>query len=65
MHSFHNRTDMTTDLNHYKDGPHYGEWVNSLILKWMHDGALDVQCIGSLARESESEVSVSDYLKKS
>lgn len=38
LYSFNNRTDITTDLNNYKDAVHYGEWVNRLILKWMHDG---------------------------
>ncbi|MGN0436362.1 MAG: hypothetical protein ACI4D8_07030 [Wujia sp.] len=38
LYSFNNRTDITTNLNNYKDDIHYGQWVNSLILKWMHDG---------------------------
>lgn len=38
LYSFNNRTDITTDLNNYKDSQHYGEWINSLILRWMHDG---------------------------
>lgn len=38
LYSFNNRTDITTDLNNYKDAPHYGQWVNSLILRWMKDG---------------------------
>lgn len=38
LFSFNNRTDITTDLNNYKDNAHYAEWINSLILKWMHDG---------------------------
>ncbi len=38
LFSFNIRTDITTDLNNYKDGPHYATWINSLILKWMHDG---------------------------
>lgn len=38
LFSFNNRTDITMDLNNYKDAPHYGQWINSLILKWMHDG---------------------------
>lgn len=38
LYSFNNRTDITTDLNNYKDLIHYGAWVNSLILKWMHSG---------------------------
>ncbi len=38
LYSFNNRTDITADLNHYKDEAHYGEWINSLMLKWMKDG---------------------------
>lgn len=38
LFSFNNRTDITTDLNNYKDAPHYACWINSLMLKWMHEG---------------------------
>lgn len=38
LFSFNNRTDITTDLNHYKDRTHFAAWISSLILKWMHDG---------------------------
>ncbi|RKM59553.1 hypothetical protein D6856_10070 [Butyrivibrio sp. XB500-5] len=38
LFSFNNRTDLTTDLNNYKDENHYGTWINSLMLRWMHDG---------------------------
>jgi len=38
LFSFNNRTDIITDLNYYADYTHYGEWINSLILKWMHEG---------------------------
>lgn len=38
LFSFNNRMDITTDLNNYKDKTHYGEWVNSLILRWMYNG---------------------------
>lgn len=38
LFSFYNCTDITTDLNNYMDSCHYGEWVNSLILEWMHEG---------------------------
>lgn len=38
LYSFNNRTDITTDLNNYKDVHHYAQWINSLILRWMHDG---------------------------
>lgn len=37
LFSFNNRYDITADLNNYKDTTHYGTWVNSLILQWMHD----------------------------
>ena len=32
------RADIVTDLNNYSDPIHYAEWINSLILRWMHDG---------------------------
>lgn len=38
LYSFNNRTDITSNLNNYKDYVHYGIWINSLMLKWMHDG---------------------------
>lgn len=38
LYSFNNITHITTDLNNYKDNTHYGEWVNSFMLKAMHDG---------------------------
>lgn len=38
LYSFNNRTDITTDLNNYKDNLHYGEWINSLMLKCMYEG---------------------------
>lgn len=33
LYSFNNRTDITTDLNHYKDAWHYASWINSLMLR--------------------------------
>ena len=38
LFSFNNLTNITTDLNNYKDSTHYAEWINSLILRYMHDG---------------------------
>ncbi len=38
LYSFNNRTDITTDLNHYKDKFHYAAWINSLMLRWMYEG---------------------------
>ena len=38
LYSFNNLTDITTDINNYKDSIHYGSWVNSLMLQYMYDG---------------------------
>lgn len=35
LFSFSNETDITMDLSNYKDTIHYGEWINSLLLKYM------------------------------
>lgn len=42
LYSFNLKTDIITNLNNYKDTIHYGEWINSDILKWMktEDGLL-------------------------
>ena len=37
LYSFNTVSDITLDLNNYKDSVHYGEWVNTLILKWMSE----------------------------
>ena len=42
LFSFTRRYDITTDMNHYCDGIHYAHWVNSLILKWIHDGEYEL-----------------------
>jgi hypothetical protein len=38
LYSFNNLTDITTDLNNYKDTVHYGSWFNSLMLRYMKEG---------------------------
>ena len=38
LFSFNDCPELTADLNNYKDTVHYGTWINSLILRWMHDG---------------------------
>lgn len=38
LYSFNTLTNITTDLNHYKDSLHYGSWINSLMLKYMKEG---------------------------
>lgn len=53
MFSFNNLTEITTDINNYKDGTHYGEWINSLMLKYMHDGKYQL-----------TEDNYEDYLEK-
>lgn len=35
LYSFNNLTNLTTDLNNYKDYLHYGSWINTLILLYM------------------------------
>ncbi len=37
LFSFNCLSDITTDLNNYKDSIHYGEWINSLMLKYMSE----------------------------
>lgn len=38
LYSFNNFTDITTNLNNYKDAYHYGEWINSYMLTAMKNG---------------------------
>ncbi len=38
LFSFSTRADILADLNNFQDNMHYAEWVNSLMLKWMHEG---------------------------
>ena len=37
LYSFNDLFDLTMDLNNYKDYIHYGEWVNSMILRCMKE----------------------------
>ena len=38
LYSFNAISEITTNLNYYKDARHYGEWVNSAMLVWMKQG---------------------------
>lgn len=38
LYSFCDDFQLVCNLDNYKDQAHYGEWVNSWILEWMHDG---------------------------
>ncbi len=37
LFSFNNISSITADINNYKDQIHYGPWINSLMLQYMHD----------------------------
>lgn len=37
LFSFNCDVDITSDFNNYRDSNHYAEWVNSYILRCMHD----------------------------
>lgn len=37
LYSFCDDFELVCNLDNYKDQAHYGEWVNSWILKWMHN----------------------------
>ena len=37
LFSFNTFSDITANLNYYKDPAHYGEWVNSMILNWIRN----------------------------
>ncbi|MCR5502493.1 MAG: hypothetical protein K6F53_05765 [Lachnospiraceae bacterium] len=49
MYSFNLRTDITADLNNYRDLWHHGEWINSVILKDLKAGK------GLLTKENYEE----------
>lgn len=56
LYSWNDRFDITTDLNHYKDPGHYGEWINSWMLVQMKEekGLLTYDnYMDYLAREKE------------
>ncbi len=38
LYSFCDDFELVCDLDNYRDQAHYGEWVNSWMLEWMHDG---------------------------
>ena len=46
LFSFNTMTDITMDLNNYKDTLHYGEWINSKMLEFMKND------VGLLTKEN-------------
>lgn len=53
LFSFDNMTDITENLDNYKDEFHYGEWINSRMLTYMKEG------VGLLTKENYQQ-----YLKE-
>lgn len=50
IHFYHDRWDIATDLDNYKDYSHYGSWINSWITRAIADGE------GRLTRENYGAV---------
>lgn len=42
LFSFNNATDITTNMDNYKDTLHYGEWINSQMLEYMNEGKYQI-----------------------
>ena len=42
LFSFHENTDLTCNLDHYKDKTHYSDLISSDILRWMADGEYEI-----------------------
>lgn len=40
--SFTNNYELVCNLDNYKDNGHYGEWINSDMLKWMSEGKYEL-----------------------
>ena len=38
LFAFNEHTEVTTNLDNYRDTHHYGGWINSQILEWMKEG---------------------------
>lgn len=49
LYSWNTDIDMTANLDNYKDDLHYGSWINTKILTWIHDGT------GLLTQENYQE----------
>ena len=39
---FSDLTEITADLNNYRDTAHFGSWISSLMLRWMHEGKYEL-----------------------
>ena len=63
VYSFNNMTNITTDLNNYKDATHYGDWINSLMVRYMYDdrGLLSAENYEAYLEEEKEFYSTFDY----
>ena len=57
--SFNTCAFFTTDLNNYKDIMHYGEWINSLMLRYIQDGKCELT-LDNYNEYLESEMNLYD-----
>lgn len=66
LFSFNNMDDIVNDLNNYKDSMHYGEWINSLMLRYMKDevGLLTTSNYEDYLDFEKEKWSLRDYLKE-
>ena len=56
LYSLNLRSDIITDLNHYKDNQHYADWINSLLLRYMKEGTCRItpdNCEAYLKQETD------------
>jgi len=58
LFSFNARTEVTGNLDNYRDIDHYGPWVSEQILTWMHDGVGELTA-GNLDAAIDAERSAS------
>ena len=63
VYSFNNMTNITTDLNNYKDATHYGDWINSLMVRYMYEdrGLLTAENYKTYLEEEKEFYSTFDY----
>ena len=61
LFSFNCLPEITTDLNHYKDDTHYGEWINSLMLRYMYDGRYQLTSDNYLSYLEEERLFYKNY----
>lgn len=61
LFSFNSMTDVTGDLNNYRDIDHYGPWISERILQWMHDGEGELTRSNLASRIDEERRAYRDF----